>query len=80
MACSVRPFSLDFVFIDGDHTEAGVERDIRAWVPIIRPGGWLLGHDHHWATVRRVIDRLCPGWTDEGEAVWSIPVGEVRLA
>jgi len=75
----VEPASLDFVFIDGDHTEAGVERDIRAWAPKVRSGGLVLGHDCHWITVKRVIDRLCPGWRDEGEAVWSIPVGEVCL-
>lgn len=75
----VEAASLDFVFIDGDHTEAGVERDVRAWAPKVRPGGFVLGHDCHWITVKCVIDRLCPGWRDEGEAVWSIPVGEVCL-
>lgn len=79
MARAVTPASLDFVFIDGDHTEAGVERDIRAWLPTIRPGGKLLGHDAHWETVRRVIDRMCPKWSDYGEAVWGIPVENVRL-
>ncbi len=72
-------FSLDFVFIDGDHTEAGVERDIRAWLYAVRPGGMLLGHDCHWSTVRRVIDRLCPGWVDYGEAVWGVPVEAIRV-
>jgi hypothetical protein len=71
MAEWVSPVSLDFVFIDGDHTEAGVERDIRAWAPKVKTGGMLLGHDHHWVTVRRVIDRMCPGWIDHGEAVWG---------
>ena len=64
--------TLDFVFVDGDHTEAGVERDIRAWSPKVRAGGMLLGHDNHWTTVRRVIDRVCPGWKDYGEAVWGV--------
>jgi hypothetical protein len=59
--------------------EHEVERDIRAWAPKVRSGGLVLGHDCHWITVKRVIDRLCPGWRDEGEAVWSIPVGEVCL-
>jgi hypothetical protein len=71
--------SLDFAFIDGDHTEPGVERDIRAWTPKVRPGGMLLGHDHHWSTVRRVIDLLCPGWIDHGEAVWGLPIEGVQL-
>lgn len=64
--------SLDFVFIDGDHTSAGVERDIRAWAPKVRMGGAVLGHDHHWASVRPVLDRMCPAWRDLGEAVWMV--------
>jgi len=77
MARAVPAMSLDFVFVDGDHTEPGVERDIRAWLPTIRPGGMLLGHDWHWSSVQRVIDRLCPGWVDHGEAVWGVPVESV---
>lgn len=39
--------SLDFVFIDADHSEAAVACDLRAWWPKIKPGGWLAGHDYH---------------------------------
>jgi hypothetical protein len=79
MARAVPARALDFVFIDGDHTEGGLERDIRAWVPKVRPGGMLLGHDVHWNSVRRVIDRLCPGWKDYGEAVWGNPAEGAQL-
>lgn len=37
--------SLDFVFIDADHTADAVLRDLRAWRPKVRPGGMLAGHD-----------------------------------
>lgn len=37
--------SVDFVFIDADHTAAAVARDLRAWWPKVRPGGVLAGHD-----------------------------------
>lgn len=37
---------VDFVYIDGDHSRKGVERDIAAWWPLIRPGGLLAGHDY----------------------------------
>lgn len=69
--------SLDFVFIDGDHTAAGIARDIGAWAPKVRAGGTVLGHDCHWSTVRGVIDALCPGWIDYGEAVWGRSRGGV---
>jgi Methyltransferase domain len=38
--------SLDFVWLDADHSYRAVSEDIRAWQPKIRPGGWLGGHDH----------------------------------
>ena len=38
--------SLDFVFIDADHSYEAVRADIAAWRPKIRPGGWITGHDY----------------------------------
>ena len=40
--------SLDFVFIDADHTCEAVQADITAWRPKVRAGGILAGHD--WNT------------------------------
>lgn len=37
--------SLDFVYIDADHLYEGVLADIRAWLPKIKPGGFLAGDD-----------------------------------
>ena len=39
--------SLDFVFIDGDHSYEGVKRDMHAWVPKVREGGIVSGHDYY---------------------------------
>jgi predicted O-methyltransferase YrrM len=38
-----RPF--DFVFIDGDHTYAGVKRDANGVLPFVGDGAYLLFHD-----------------------------------
>ena len=38
--------SLDFAFIDADHSYEGCKADLAAWYPKIRPGGWLCGHDY----------------------------------
>ena len=38
--------SLDFVFIDAEHTYDAVKQDIAAWEPKIKPGGWVMGHDY----------------------------------
>lgn len=38
--------SLDFVFIDADHTYEGVKEDLEAWYPKLKNGGVLSGHDY----------------------------------
>ena len=38
--------SLDFVFIDADHSYEGVKSDIKHWISKVKPGGWLGGHDY----------------------------------
>jgi len=52
--------SLDFVFIDADHSYSGVSADIRLWAPKVRDGGLLCGHDYmlayypNWGVTRAV--------------------------
>lgn len=38
--------SLDFVFIDADHSYEAVRSDIDKWFHAVRAGGWLGGHDY----------------------------------
>lgn len=38
--------SIDFVFIDGDHTYDGVINDLKAWDKKIKDGGTIAGHDY----------------------------------
>lgn len=38
--------SLDFVFVDADHTYSSVLNDLQTWWPKIKPGGLLSGHDY----------------------------------
>jgi len=37
--------SLAFLFIDADHTERGIRRDLAAWAGKVRAGGFLAFHD-----------------------------------
>merc|ERR1712039_359511 len=37
--------ALDFVFVDGPHTYRNVRNDLELWVPRVRPGGIIAGHD-----------------------------------
>ncbi len=36
---------VDFLFIDADHTEAGVRADFANYSPLVRPGGLIAFHD-----------------------------------
>jgi hypothetical protein len=36
----------DMVYLDGDHSADAVEADIKAWVPKVKKGGIIGGHDY----------------------------------
>ena len=46
-ASMVPDHSLDFVFIDADHSASAVTQDIAHWQPKVRKGGWFGGHDYN---------------------------------
>lgn len=47
--------SVDFIYVDGDHSFAAVHEDLCLWYPKLRTGGILAGHD--W---------MCPGEVNGG--------------
>lgn len=50
--------SLDFIYIDACHQYDAVMQDLADWVPKVKPGGILAGHDYN-----------CPGITGVQRAV-----------
>jgi len=38
--------SLDFVYIDGDHQYESCKKDLELWVPKVKKGGIIAGHDY----------------------------------
>jgi len=46
MSSKVPDLSLDFLYIDGDHTERGTRVDVLNWWPKIRIGGGMFGDDY----------------------------------
>lgn len=67
------PGTVDFVFLDAQHTHEAVTADIRRWRPAIKPGGLIGGHDwsEAWPGVIAATDEVfgrgnydvsyCPG-------------------
>lgn len=72
----VEDASLDFVFIDADHSESGVRSDIAAWLPKIKPTGWIMGHDISWDGVRSAVGDLVPGFEIGPDVTWFCPVNQ----
>jgi predicted O-methyltransferase YrrM len=50
--------SLDWIFIDADHSYDAVCRDVRLWFPKLKYGGLLAGHDYGRVAVTRAVKTL----------------------
>lgn len=52
--------SIDFCFIDGSHEYEDVKKDIEAWLPKIKKGGMLAGHDYSssWDGVVKAVNEV----------------------
>lgn len=68
-AQTVRDGSLDLVFIDADHSYQGAKADLAAWVPKVKPGGWIGGHDYRntdpaydFSGVDRAVNEWASAW------------------
>ena len=58
--------SIDFVFIDGDHSYESVKTDINCWTPIVQEDGLIMGHDYNWGDVARAVG-------EKFKEVWILP-------
>jgi predicted O-methyltransferase YrrM len=45
----------DMCYIDADHSYDAVRRDILACTRVVKPDGWLAGHDYHQPQVERAV-------------------------
>jgi predicted O-methyltransferase YrrM len=74
--------SLDLVFIDANHSYSAVKDDIEAWLPKVRRGGILSGHDYnntdkygdYFKGVDRAVDERFPAAIIEPDYVWWVKV------
>lgn len=66
------PGAFDLVFLDGEHGYEGVRDDIAAYLPLVRPGGILCGHDFPKAGVRRAVLERFQEVSTEGSIWWAV--------
>lgn len=68
--------SVNFVFLDADHSEAGLMADISAWFPKVKSGGYICGHDYGNALfpdVKVVVSRVFGlVESDEDLMMWAV--------
>ncbi|MGH8048810.1 MAG: O-methyltransferase [Chthoniobacterales bacterium] len=58
---TLEPKSFDLIFIDGDHSHAGVMADTMAAIQLVRPGGVICWHDYSFMfrdDVVRALDEV----------------------
>jgi predicted O-methyltransferase YrrM len=48
--------SLDFIFIDADHSYESVLQDLTIWYPKLKQGGLLTGHDYYMKPVEQAVN------------------------
>lgn len=69
----------DVVFIDGHHSTEAVASDLRAWMPKLRRGGTMCGHDGNDLNVQAALRDL-PARFDPSErgSIWTLDQVELH--
>jgi len=67
--------SVDFVFIDADHEYDSVIKDINSWLPKIKKGGIISGHDYfNPCGVKKAVDEIFGDKTKFDGPCWFVEV------
>lgn len=53
-----KPNSIDWVYIDAHHSYFALKADLEAWVPKVKPGGIISGHDWNKPCIRKAVWRF----------------------
>jgi predicted O-methyltransferase YrrM len=65
--------SLDFVYIDANHTYDAVKEDLKCWYNKVRVGGVVMGHDY-------LPDYFYEGKEEKNQALYTYPEGKPEEA
>lgn len=71
---------IDLIYIDADHSYKGCLADIEAWLPHVREGGFIVGHDYssHFPGVKQAVHEVF-GWGADivvSGSVWCVRKGK----
>lgn len=66
----IRDRSLDFFFIDASHTYKNVKKDLNAWIPKLKEGGWMIGHDIDYPSVEQAVKEVIGRYEVGPDNVW----------
>ena len=66
----------DLIFVDADHSYEAVKQDINDWLPMIKNGGKISGHDYYHSGVNRAVDEKFQDINVvKQSSVWSKRIG-----
>lgn len=65
--------SLDFVYIDANHTYEAVKEDLNNWYRKVKSGGLIMGHDY-------LPDYFYEGKEEKNQALYTFPDGKPEQA
>lgn len=68
----IKDNSLDFVYIDGNHKYKYVKQDILLYVPKVKQGGLIAGHDINIGSVHKAVKEIYSDFKKKGKDWWVI--------
>jgi predicted O-methyltransferase YrrM len=51
----IKDGELDLVYLDGDHRYESVLNDLKGWMPKLKAGGIMAGHDWSWQSIKKAL-------------------------
>ena len=60
----------ELIYIDGSHEYEDVKADIKAYLPLLKPGGIMFGDDYGWEGVQQAVKETIPGHTVINANYW----------
>lgn len=65
--------SIDFLFIDSNNQWGNLSYEINSWMPKMKDGSIISGHDYHWTGVGMVVNSLFPNASIISESISHAP-------